>query len=61
MAFDETNDGTLQLKAEDNATSVTLNVIMMSIQDHVIHYMTTNATNGNALWSFHYKFIVTIV
>ena len=49
MAFDETNDNTgiLQLEAEDNATSITLNVKLMSIQDQVVSYLTTNATNGN--------------
>ena len=49
-AFDETNDnaGIVQLEAEDNATSITLNIKLMSIQDQVVSYMTTNATNGNA-------------
>ena len=49
IAFDETNDNTgiLQLEAEDNATSITLNIKLMSIQDQVVSYMTTNATNGN--------------
>ena len=50
IAFDETNDnaGIVQLEAEDNATSITLNIKLMSIQDQVVSYMTTNATNGNA-------------
>ena len=56
MPFDETNDGTIQLEAEDNSTSITLDVILMSIQDHVIHYLTTNATNGNERYN---HFIIT--
>ena len=50
IAFDETNDNAdvVQLEAEDNATSITLNIKLMSIQDQVVSYMTTNATNGNA-------------
>ena len=50
MGFDETNDniGVVKLEAEDNATSITLNIKLMSIQDHIVSYMTTNATNGNA-------------
>ena len=50
IAFDETNDnaGIVQLEAEDNATSITLNIKLMSIQDQVVSYMMTNATNGNA-------------
>ena len=56
MPFDETNDGTIQLEAEDNSTSITLDVILMSIQDQVIHYLTTNATNGNKRYN---HFIIT--
>ena len=52
IAFDETNDNAaiLQLEAEDNATSITLNIKLMSIQDQIVSYMTTNATNGNAIF-----------
>lgn len=49
MEFDETSDATLQLEAEDNATSILLNAILMSVQDEVVYYLTTNATNGNDL------------
>lgn len=52
LPFDETKDGTIQLEAEDNSTSITLDIILMSIQDQVIHYLTTNATNGNKLQSY---------
>ena len=51
MAFDETNanTGILELETEDNSTSITLNVKLMSIQDQVVSYLTTNVTNGNIL------------
>ena len=61
MPFDETNDGTIQLEAEDNSTSITLDVILMSIQDQVIHYLTTNATNGNEIQLFYYYIITAII
>lgn len=41
------HDALLQLEAEDNATSVTLNTKLMSIQDQVVSYITTSAVNGN--------------
>jgi len=48
MEFNETNDEDIvQVEVEDNATSITLSTILMSIGgDQVVNFTTTNATDG---------------